>query len=520
VPPARWSPTYTPNGWYPKLSYPWVAHGFAECWLSNIVTGETRRIRGDVRCQAAGWLNDKEVCYYRGELPAHIETEHLDTGVVRPLAVRMINRVVARNGSWATGYAESGTVTFNGTEVAHGVGWRVDVDGAALVCQANDGLHVWVNGQPKPTLIPKATLVDPQVRGDHVGYGYSGNARVVDLRSGQDDDVTVAPWRKENGTTRIDGWIWTTTEKPDGTSAAIGRPVGATDCLVFPVESAVGLDVQRVGAYWVVATYGSQGQLVVQSARVDAPRVPLAPPAPPSPVVVPPAPAHLTMCGYFFRDTNIHAYVAKYGGENKEAPGTHSIIVDDHGMPAETRRDGTTPRMIVGLSQLLHPQLEGWWQDVDAVYVAKEGDEDGLRSLMDLARYIMAYRHLAPKPILTYSGREVFPNVHRPTDILGIQLYAEQGTDGVRNLREQAAWYRAKTAHVPRVAIIGQAFDRSVGWTGAQLAAMQPELYALACEWPNCEGLFWFSDSRTGGTRDHEEMRPWHVAITAAISQR
>ena len=57
------------------------------------------------------------------------------------------------------------------------------------------------------------------------------------------------------------------------------------------------------------------------------------------------------------------------------------------------------------------------------------------------------------------------------------------------------------------------------GWfTGPQLAAIQPELYALACAWPNCEGLFWFSDSRTGGTRDHEEMRPWHHAIAAAIA--
>jgi hypothetical protein len=277
--------------------------------------------------------------------------------------------------------------------------------------------------------------------------------------------------------------------------------------------------VSVLGEWVGIVSGGDAGTRLWVGSLADVAALPLDA-APPVVVTVPPAPAHLTMCGYFFRDTAIHAYVAPYGGENPEAPGTHSIIVDDHGMPAETRQDGTTPRMIVGLAQLLHPQLPGWWDRVDAVYVAVENDEDGLRSLMDLARYVMAFRQLAPKPILTYSGTAVFPSVHRPTDILGIQLYAERGTDPVRNLREQAAWYRAQTAHVPRVAILGQAFDR-LGWfTGPQLAAIQPELYAIACAWPNCEGLFWFSDSRQGGTRDHEEMRPWHVAIADAISKR
>ena len=159
------------------------------------------------------------------------------------------------------------------------------------------------------------------------------------------------------------------------------------------------------------------------------------------------------MCGYFFRDTNVHAYVAKYGGENKEAPGTHSIIVDDHGMPAETRQDGTTPRMIVGVGQLLHPQLPGWWDDVDAVYVAVEGDPNGLGNLMELASYIMDWRRLAPKPVLTYSGGDaVSRSPSGRDDILGVQLYAERGDRSDRGTSgEQAAWLlAADTAHPAR----------------------------------------------------------------------
>ncbi len=260
---------------------------------------------------------------------------------------------------------------------------------------------------------------------------------------------------------------------------------------------------------------GSRADVIALPLEVVAP--PVEPPAPPPVVVaVPPAPVHLKGCGYFFRDTNIHAYIKKYGAENPAAPGTHSVIVDDHGLPAEPRADGSCPRMIVGLGQLLHPQMPEWWGKVDAVYVAVENDEPGLHTLMGLARYLMQRRSLTPKPLLTYTGGPIFPAVHRPEDILGVQFYAPKGA-GPEYFRQLAAEVWPKVQSVPRVAIIGQAYDRAGWFDGPTLAAMQPVLYEIACAWPNCEYLLWFSDARTGGTRDHEEMRPYHQAIYEAI---
>lgn len=227
---------------------------------------------------------------------------------------------------------------------------------------------------------------------------------------------------------------------------------------------------------------------------------------------------HLTMCGYFYRDTNIHAYIKAYGEENPSAPGTHSIIVDGHGLPAEPHPDGYTPRMIVDVSLLLHAQMPDWWDRVDAVYVAVENNPLGLTRMVGLAKDLMDRLNLPRRPVLTYSGRSVYPTALGVGDILGVQLYADRMGDPVANLRAQAAVYDTLVRSVPRIAVIGQAYDRG-GWhTAEQLAAIQPVIYEIADGWPNCEGLFWFSDSRAGGTRDHEEMRPYHQAIADAIS--
>ena len=193
-----WTPTYTSNGWYPKLSYPWLAHGFGECWVTNLVTGETWQQRPDERTQPAGWLDATTLVYYRGESPATIVAMDVRTRECRDLEMRFVNRVVARGGHWATGFAEGGVVAHDGREVARGVGWRVDVDGLVLACQRNAGLHTWLDGQAMPVASPQATLVDPQVRAGWVGYGYNGPARAFNAYSGADLDVTVTPWRKES----------------------------------------------------------------------------------------------------------------------------------------------------------------------------------------------------------------------------------------------------------------------------------------------------------------------------------
>jgi len=175
--------------------------------------------------------------------------------------------------------------------------------------------------------------------------------------------------------------------------------------------------------------------------------------------------------------------------------------------------------MIVGLSQLLHPQMPEWWDRVDAVYVAVEGNPLRLGNMVALAKSLMTTLKLAPKPVLTYSGPTLVPAAIGFGDILGVQLYADRGPDPEGNLRAQAAAYESQIRNVPRVAVIGQAYDRGGWFTGTACAALQPVLYEIACRWSNCEYLLWFSDARTGGTRDHEEMRPWHQAIADAIAR-
>lgn len=288
--------------------------------------------------------------------------------------------------------------------------------------------------------------------------------------------------------------------------------VGATIGRLHPDADAYEPHAVSAGGRWAVCARSVNGLALFDV--LEAPFTMLEPWLP----SVPAAPAHLRMCGYFYRDTAVHPYIAKWGGENPSAPGTHSVIVDDHGLPAEPHPGGSTPRMIVGLAQLLHPQMPSWWDRVDAVYVAVENDPATLRDLVGLAGYLMARRHLALKPVLTYSAGTLHPSAIGPTDLLGVQLYAERGADPVQSIRDQAAAYGPQIQHVPRVVIVAQSYDRGGWFTGPQIAAIQPVIYDVACAWPNCEGIAWFSDARAGGTRDYEQdVRPWHTAIWEQI---
>ena len=254
--------------------------------------------------------------------------------------------------------------------------------------------------------------------------------------------------------------------------------------VIGPVQGRVHSDADAYephavynGSRWAVCARSTNGIALFQV--LQEPFTMLEPMQPPAPVPAPGwpgvAPAHLKGCGYFFRDTGVYAYIAKYGGENPAAPGTHSVIVDDFGLPAEPHPDGHTPRMIVGGGQLIHGQMASWWDRVDAVFIANETrDPAELRETADFARMLMRERGLTPKPLLSYSAGHIIPSALEPTDIFGVQLYAERGPDPVANLRAQAAAIWPQIQHVPRVAIIGQAYDRGGWFTGAACASLQP----------------------------------------------
>jgi hypothetical protein len=176
--------------------------------------------------------------------------------------------------------------------------------------------------------------------------------------------------------------------------------------------------------------------------------------------------------------------------------------------------------MIIGTSQILNGQIAEWWDRIDAVQIVNESTNPaGIEESPRFARMLMRERGLSPKPLLSYTAGNVFPMSLSDTDILGVQFYAPKGS-GPEYVHALAAQVWPQIQHRARVAIIGQAYDRGGWFTGAELAALQPVLYEIACAWYNCEYLLWFSDSRTGGTRDHEEMRSWHTAISQAIRQR
>ena len=258
----NWKPTQ-PNGWYPALNYPWVAYGFGECYLSNMVTGSTVRLHPEVRTQPAGWLNPQTLVFYCGEAPATIYAYDLLTGTERVLGVRHINRVVARAGHWATGYAADGVVTYDGREVGRNAGWRVDICDTLVASQSNAGLHIWLDGVAQPVVTPKTTLVDPRCGNGAVGYGYNGPARLYFPTVGQDLEVTVTTPPKEHAPLYLNGMVWSTTERAEGGSLVLGRPIGQPVTHTVARASAIYLDAQQVGSDWVIATSGDQGQLVV-----------------------------------------------------------------------------------------------------------------------------------------------------------------------------------------------------------------------------------------------------------------
>lgn len=208
--------------------------------------------------------------------------------------------------------------------------------------------------------------------------------------------------------------------------------------------------------------------------------------------------------GYFFRDSQQY-------GDNESAPGTHSVIVDEpRALPAEGGL-----RMILGSTCLLHEHLANWWDLVDAVYVSAEGDVAQLERDAELARYIMRHRQLTLKPILSYTADMVFTDALTPTDIIGIQAYANAGEtpeEFQARLAGGLKWVKHR-----RVALICQAYDRfNPWWTGPRLEALQVVYWNLARQFPNIDYILLFSDGRRGGTRDYPELRRWHTAMVIA----
>jgi hypothetical protein len=228
-----------------------------------------------------------------------------------------------------------------------------------------------------------------------------------------------------------------------------------------------------------------------------------------APPVMLPAIGHPIDVGYFYRDTS----AIQYGGDNPAAPATISVVIDALALPAEPC-DGKPVRMIVDAGCLFelarHPE---WWDRWAGTYVAAEGDEALLTRMAETVR-LMATRLMLPaRPIVSYTAGTLYPHALAPTDIIGVQAYAQVG-ESPDQAQARVAADLARVAH-RRVALIAQAYDRADPyWTDARLAALQPVWWDLARTAPHVEMILLFSDGRRGGTRDHEAaLRPYHKAM-------
>jgi hypothetical protein len=286
----------------------------------------------------------------------------------------------------------------------------------------------------------------------------------------------------------------------DNPAAALCRLQDGRSLSLWPGLDSFMPHAATDGTRYFVATWGSGRVRLAIVTEADFSAVP--------PVTIPRF-SHPMKVGYFYRDTS----AIQYGGDNPAAPCNVSVIIDPLALPAEDY-NGKPVGMILDPACLWtlvdHPE---WWPRVEAVYLTAEGDAGMLERKAQVVRWLITQLGLSAKPMLSYTAGSVFPRALDPQDIIGVQLYLT-GNQGPNDLRELAASLLPQVQH-RRVALICQAYDRAGAYTG-DLAALQPVYAEIAEAWPNCEYVLWFSDGRKGGVRDHENIRPWHLATLAA----
>jgi hypothetical protein len=220
--------------------------------------------------------------------------------------------------------------------------------------------------------------------------------------------------------------------------------------------------------------------------------------------------------GYFFRDT--------YAYGQSAAPGNVTVIVGEAraALTAEPcAEDGLPIGRIIGPDAIeTMAETPEWWAHVVAIYLAGELSDDPVACIArkrEMCLGMFQALGVPPRPFITYTGALTYTALSREDTWLGVQLYLT-GTQGPERLINAAAGARYALAGMP-VVVFAQAYDRR-GPNGPQytgdLAELQPVYAEIVRQWPDVRALLWFSDGRPGGTRDHEEMRPWHRAIAAA----
>lgn len=281
------------NGFWPRLSWPWVAYGNRGIWLSNLETGETHDLGVDgyphgwigptiVRCSALDPANNDVRALFDLSVP---EFARLDVATVDG-----VMELRASLGHWAT-WDTANRVGYDGRVIAEGYhGIRQAGEWVAARSIAEDYALLVFRGGELQGLIPKQCEVyDWAVGADGtVVYGYP-KVLVSRARGGQ-QDVSRSPWAEGStgggGGFRlidVDGvtWLWSCAQLDvGGRWGVIGGPLGDPAVVVVDVEAG-WLDAQIVGDHFIIAASSATGALRVVAVPVDAPRVRLEKPAAP-----------------------------------------------------------------------------------------------------------------------------------------------------------------------------------------------------------------------------------------------
>lgn len=473
-------------GQFPRLNYPWIAHGVGVMALENMETGFLKTwISETIRYQAGDWISKDELLYYIGESNASIRKLNISTMEdVEVVENINISRLEASNGNWVVGFASpQGGLWRNGRNIDPTVkGWRVNTDGLYSVVPTNDGLHIYKGDTYQRTVAFKTTCEDTYTNQGYSGYGYNGPAYLVKLDDGSTIDVTVTPWKSESAPLFSDGWVWTVSEHPS--PMILGRPLGDELVIKLDAPFPTRFTVNLVGNDWVVASQTSDGQLMAQSVSKDFARVKLEPIViTPPPVVYPSIPTLPNLegrqlwFGYF-------KCISDQYGDNLTAPGNCVIL--------ETQREA---------DRCLVP------------FFAPVGVGDN-----------------NPLKICSWTGPGNVPcdglhYIDNPKDFglpldgvrwLGLEAYAsiDESVGVVENRFVQflEAYPNCK------VIIIGQAYDRNgTELNNQKLMDLQVLPLWLAAKYDNIEGILEFSDGRKGGTRDHEWWREVHTKAAKMV---
>jgi hypothetical protein len=221
------------------------------------------------------------------------------------------NDFEACGGNWAS-VLSGGRLCINGIVFPGSYG-GLATDGAAFLVAKDQTRFAWFIGggehwtgteHPRP-FTANAFRLAP---GGLVTFGYFGDSPMVKLASGETQDVTITPWRREGPPVLVQAgniwWAWSFTEAPSGRLAVVGQPLRAWhnapwshEVIAIPDwDASSHLDVKWDARRqrFVLAGSSDRGALQVWAATLDHPRIDLRtwlgtqPPPPPPPPVDPP----------------------------------------------------------------------------------------------------------------------------------------------------------------------------------------------------------------------------------------